>query len=44
MGAAVAPSDVAADNPALLFVAVVAVAIEGEVAQCSELGLDPVEP
>ena len=44
VGVAVAPGDVAADHPALLFVAVVVGAIEGEVAQRRELGLDPVEP
>ena len=41
---AVPPGDVAADHAGLLAVAGVVGAVEGEVAQRGELGLDPVEP
>lgn len=41
---AVSPDDVAADHAALLLVAGVVGAIEGEAAQRGELGLDAVEP
>ncbi|GAA2270905.1 hypothetical protein GCM10010430_65930 [Kitasatospora cystarginea] len=41
---AVSPDDVAADHAALLLVVGVVGAVEGEVAQCGELGLDAVEP
>jgi hypothetical protein len=40
----VSPDDVAADHAGLLAVAVVVGAVEGEVAQGGELGLDAVEP
>lgn len=40
----VPPDDVAADHAALGLVTGVVGAVEGEVAQGSELGLDPVEP
>lgn len=40
----ISPDDVAADHVALRLVAVVVGAVESEVAQCSELGLDSVEP
>ena len=44
MGVAVAPGDVAADQSGLLVVVGVIGAVEREVAQCLELGLDSVEP
>jgi hypothetical protein len=42
VGVVVAPDDVAADHAGLLLVGGVVGAVEGEVAQCGELGLDPV--
>jgi hypothetical protein len=44
LGVAVPPGDVAADHPCLGGVIVVVGAIQREVAQRGELGLDPVEP
>ena len=44
MGVAVAPCDVAANHPGLFVVALVVGAVEREVAQRGELGLDPVQP
>lgn len=44
VGVAVAPGDVAADHRGLLAMAGVIRAVEGEVAQRGELGLDPVQP
>src|SRR4051812_40466650 len=41
---AVPPGDVAADHPGLFAVGLVVGAVEGEVAQCGELRLDPIEP
>jgi hypothetical protein len=42
VGVVVAPDDVPADHAALLLVAGVVGAVEGEVPQRGELGLDPV--
>ena len=44
VGVAVSPDDVAADHAALFLVGGVVGAVEGEVAQCLELGFDPVQP
>ena len=44
MGVAVAPDDVAADHRCLLSVRAVVGAVEREVAQRLELGLDPIQP
>jgi hypothetical protein len=43
-GVLVPPDDVAADHAALLLVTGVVVAVEGEVAQGGELGLNAVQP
>jgi len=44
LGVAVPPDDVAADHAGLLLVGAVVSAVEGEVAQGGELGLDAVHP